>query len=67
MATRLTYNDLPEDIKKAYKPKEIYKISKPNKTLINVHLTNHSRINWKKSGDNWAIMHSAESENEPDQ
>jgi hypothetical protein len=32
-----------------------------------VHLTNHSRINWKKSGNNWAIMQNAEPENEPDQ
>lgn len=53
---RLEYQDLPEDIKKQHKSKEIHKIVKPSHTLISLHLRNHEKVNYKKRGHNWHII-----------
>jgi hypothetical protein len=55
---KLEYHDLPEDIKKLHKIKEIHKIVKPSHTIISIHLRNHDKINYKKRGQNWYIISS---------
>lgn len=53
---RLEYGDLPEDIRKMYKNKEIHKIAKPNATIISIFLKSHDKINWRKKGQHWELL-----------
>lgn len=53
---RLEYKDLPEDIRKNYKQKEIHKISKPSLTVISIHLKTHNKVNWRKRGQSWELL-----------
>lgn len=53
---KLIYSELPQEIRKIHSFKDIHKILKPTHTLISVHLKDHSRVNWKKSGSAWIIQ-----------
>jgi hypothetical protein len=50
---RLTYDQLPSDIKNKYTPKDIHKIVKPSQTIISVHTRHHIKDIWIKAGNTW--------------
>ena len=56
---KLSYNDLPECVKKDYVSKNIHKIVKPSQTLLTIHTKSREKHNWKKTGNNWLRLNQA--------
>lgn len=50
---KLSYNDLPECVRKEYVSKNIHKIVKPSQTLLTIHTKSREKHNWKKAGSDW--------------